>query len=53
MGLSRQHGPLGRDPNGTGTVPGQKILPHGPDRNLIIDEGGGIQLVEETARAAA
>ena len=33
-------------------VPGQSVLPHGPDRNLSIDEIGGIQLVEDAATAA-
>jgi uncharacterized protein (DUF427 family) len=27
-------------------APGQTVLPHGPDRNLSVDEVGGIQLVE-------
>ena len=33
-------------------VPGQSVLPHGPDRNLSVDEIGGIQLVEDAATAA-
>jgi uncharacterized protein (DUF427 family) len=28
-------------------VPGQTVLPHGPDRNLSVDEVGGIQFVED------
>ena len=27
-------------------APGQTVIPHGPDRNLSVDEVGGIQLVE-------
>jgi uncharacterized protein (DUF427 family) len=27
-------------------LPGQTVLPHGPDRNLSVDEIGGVQLVE-------
>jgi uncharacterized protein (DUF427 family) len=30
-------------------VPGQTVLPHGPDRNLSVDEIGGIQLVEDAS----
>jgi uncharacterized protein (DUF427 family) len=28
-------------------APGQNVLPHGPDRNLSVDEIGGIELVDE------
>jgi len=28
-------------------LPGQTVLPHGPDRNLSVDEIGGIQLVAQ------
>ena len=28
-------------------VPGQSVISHGPDRNLGVDEIGGIQLIEE------
>jgi uncharacterized protein (DUF427 family) len=34
-------------------APGQTVLPHGPDRNLSVDEIGGIQLVEDAATAEA
>jgi uncharacterized protein (DUF427 family) len=34
-------------------VPGQTVLPHGPDRNLSVDEVGGIQLVEPAPTAGA
>ena len=34
-------------------VPGQTVLPHGPDRNLSVDEIGGIELAEETTFAGA
>ncbi len=34
-------------------VPGQTVLPHGPDRNLSVDEIGGIQLVEHATSAGA
>jgi uncharacterized protein (DUF427 family) len=34
-------------------VPGQTVLPHGPDRNLSVDEIGGIQLVEDATPAQA
>ena len=27
-------------------VPGQTVVAHGPDRNLTVDEIGGVQLVE-------
>jgi hypothetical protein len=27
-------------------VSGQNVVPHGPDRNLSVDEVGGIQLVD-------
>jgi hypothetical protein len=30
---------------------GQNVIPHGPDRNLSVDEIGGIQLVEDAAAA--
>ena len=30
-------------------VPGQTVVPHGPDRNLSVDEIGGIQLVVDAA----
>ena len=33
-------------------APGQTVLPHGPDRNLSVDEIGGIQLAEDVAAAA-
>jgi uncharacterized protein (DUF427 family) len=29
-------------------VPGQNVLPHGPDRNLSVDEIGGIEFAEDT-----
>jgi hypothetical protein len=32
-------------------APGQNVSPHGPDRNLSVDEVGGIQLVEDMAAA--
>lgn len=32
-------------------VPGQTVLAHGPDRNLSVDEVGGIQLVENESPA--
>jgi uncharacterized protein (DUF427 family) len=32
---------------------GQNVLAHGPDRNLSVDEVGGIQLVEDAAPAEA
>jgi uncharacterized protein (DUF427 family) len=32
-------------------VPGQTVLPHGPDRNLSVDEIGGIELVEPATAA--
>ncbi len=32
-------------------VPGQTVVAHGPDRNLSVDESGGIQLVETLASA--
>jgi hypothetical protein len=31
----------------------KNVLPHGPDRNLSVDEIGGIQLAEETVSAEA
>jgi uncharacterized protein (DUF427 family) len=34
-------------------VPGQAVLPHGPDRNLSVDEIGGIQLDEQLTPAGA
>jgi hypothetical protein len=34
-------------------VPGQTVLPHGPDRNLSVDEIGGIQLVEDASPGGA
>jgi uncharacterized protein (DUF427 family) len=34
-------------------APGQTVLPHGPDRNLSVDEIGGIQLEEEPVIAEA
>ena len=34
-------------------VPGQTVISHGPDRNLSVDEIGGIQLAEEPAHAEA
>ena len=34
-------------------APGQNVLPHGPDRNLSVDEIGGILLGEETVTAGA
>jgi uncharacterized protein (DUF427 family) len=33
--------------------PGQTVLAHGPDRNLSVDEIGGIELAENAAVAAA
>ena len=30
-------------------APGQNVISHGPDRNLSVDEIGGIQLVEDAA----
>jgi hypothetical protein len=32
-------------------VPGQTVIAHGPDRNLSVDEIGGIELVEEALTA--
>jgi hypothetical protein len=32
-------------------APGQNVIAHGPDRNLSVDEVGGIQLVEDGAAA--
>jgi uncharacterized protein (DUF427 family) len=32
-------------------VPGQNVVAHGPDRNLSVDEVGGIQLVEDATSA--
>jgi uncharacterized protein (DUF427 family) len=32
-------------------APGQNVISHGPDRNLSVDEIGGIQLVEDAAAA--
>jgi hypothetical protein len=32
-------------------VPGQTVISHGPDRNLSVDEIGGIQLIEEAVPA--
>ena len=34
-------------------APGQNVISHGPDRNLSVDEIGGIQLVEDAAAAGA
>ena len=34
-------------------APGQAVLAHGADRNLSVDEVGGIQLAEEPAQAEA
>jgi hypothetical protein len=34
-------------------VPGQDVVAHGPDRNLSVDEIGGIELAENAAAAAA
>ena len=34
-------------------APGQNVISHGPDRNLSVDEIGGIQLVEDVAAAEA
>jgi uncharacterized protein (DUF427 family) len=34
-------------------APGQTVLPHGPDRNLSVDEIGGIQLVDTETPAGA
>jgi uncharacterized protein (DUF427 family) len=34
-------------------VPGQNVISHGPDRNLSVDEIGGIQLLEDAAAAEA
>jgi hypothetical protein len=33
-------------------VPGQAVLPHGPDRNLSVDEIGDIELVEPATAAS-
>ena len=30
-------------------APGQTVIAHSPDRNLSVDEIGGIQLVEDAA----
>jgi hypothetical protein len=32
---------------------GQSVISHGSDRNLSVDEIGGIQLVEDAAAAEA
>ena len=34
-------------------APGQTVIPHGPDRNLSVDEVGGIQLGDELAATEA
>ena len=34
-------------------APGQNVVPHGPDRNLSVDEIGGIQLDEDAVAAEA
>lgn len=34
-------------------APGQNVIAHGPDRNLSVDEVGGIQLVEDALTADA
>ena len=34
-------------------VSGQTVVPHGPDRNLAVDEVGGIHLVEDAAGTEA
>lgn len=34
-------------------APGQNVISHGPDRNLSVDEVGGIQLAEDAAVAEA
>ena len=34
-------------------APGQNVISHGPDRNLSVDEIGGIQLAEDVAVAEA
>jgi uncharacterized protein (DUF427 family) len=34
-------------------VPGQAVIAHGPDRNLSVDEIGGIQLIEEAVTTKA
>jgi uncharacterized protein (DUF427 family) len=34
-------------------VPGQTVISHGPDRNLSVDEIGGIQLIEDAVPAEA
>lgn len=34
-------------------APGQNVISHGPDRNLSVDEIGGIQLAEDAAVAGA
>lgn len=34
-------------------LPGQTVLPHGPDRNLSVDEIGGIQLAEDITATEA
>jgi hypothetical protein len=33
-------------------LPGQNVLPHGPDRNLSVDKIGGVQLVEPSERGS-
>jgi uncharacterized protein (DUF427 family) len=35
------------------SAPGQNVIPHGPDRNLSVDEIGGIQLGGDAAAAEA
>ena len=35
------------------SAPGQNVISHGPDRNLSVDEIGGIQLVEDAAAPEA
>jgi uncharacterized protein (DUF427 family) len=39
------------DGRGLEPASGQNVLPHGPDRNLSVNEIGGIQLVEDVAGA--
>ncbi len=66
MGLSWQQGPIsGRDPDGrfltAGAVPERPLfaeplrrrmsVAHGPDRNLSVDEVGGIRVVGNESRA--
>jgi hypothetical protein len=54
MGLSWQQGPLGRDTidgQKLEPVPGQTVVAHGADRNLSVNEVGGIRLTENESPA--